>query len=111
VFSGLETDPASAMIGLNTIGGWAQLGFKATSTVEFNAAYGEDQPFSEDLLHFSPPAATTSLISRNRTQMYNVIFRPKTNLIFSLEYRRFRTWRIDTSTNASHVNLGVGVLF
>jgi hypothetical protein len=111
VFSGLETDPASAMIGLNTIGGWAQLGFKATSTVELNAAYGEDQPFREDLLHFSPPAPTTSLISRNRTQMYNVIFRPKTNLIFSLEYRRFRTWRIDTSTNASHVNLGVGVLF
>jgi hypothetical protein len=111
VFSGPESDPASTMIGLDTIGGWAQLGFKATSTVELNAAYGEDQPFREDLLHFTPPAPNTSLISRNRTQMYNVIFRPRTNLIFSLEYRRFRTWRIDTSTNASHVNLGVGVLF
>jgi hypothetical protein len=111
VFSGPELDPTSAMIGLDTIGGWAQLGFKATSTVELHAAYGEDQPFAEDLLHFNPPAAGTSLISRNRTQMYNVMFRPRTNLIFSLEYRRFRTWRIDNSTNGSHVNLGVGVLF
>ena len=111
VFSGPETDPNSAMIGLNTIGGWTQLGFKATSTVELHAAYGEDKPFSEDLLHFTPPAPNTSLISRNRTQMYNVIFRPRTNLIFSMEYRRFKTWRIDTSTTASHVNLGVGVLF
>jgi hypothetical protein len=111
VFSGPEADPATEMIGLNTIGGWAQIGFKATPTVEFHAAYGEDQPFREDLFHYSPPAAGTSLISRNRTQMYNVIYRPRTNLVFSLEYRRFRTWRIDTSTNASHVNLGVGVLF
>jgi len=111
VFNGPELDPTSAMIGLNTVGGWAQLGFKATSTVDLHAAYGEDQPFTEDLLHFSPPAATTPLISRNRTQMYNVIYRPRTNLVFSLEYRRFRTWRIDSSTHAGHVNLGVGVLF
>ena len=111
VLSGPESDPASSIIGLNTVGGWAQLAFKATPTVEFNAAYGEDQPFGEDLLHFSSPGNIAPMISRNRTQMYNVIYRPRTNLLFSLEYRRFRTWRIDTSTNASHVNLGVGVLF
>jgi hypothetical protein len=111
VFSGPELDPASEMIGLNTIGGWAQLAFKATPSVEFHAAYGEDRPFREDLLHFSTPGAAASLISRNRTQMYNVIYRPRTNLLFSLEYRRFRTWRIDTSTRANHLNLGVGVLF
>jgi len=111
VFNGPELDPASQMIGLNTIGGWAQLAFKATSAVQLHAAYGEDQPFSEDLLYYSPPSPTTPMISRNRTQMYNVIYRPRTNLVFSLEYRRFRTWRIDTSTTANHVNLGVGVLF
>jgi len=111
VYSGPEIDPDTEIIGLNTIGGWAQLGFKATPTIEFHGAYGEDQPFKEDLFYYSPPAAGTSSISRNRTQMYNVIYRPRTNLVFSLEYRRFRTWRIDTSTTANHVNLGVGVLF
>ena len=107
VFSGPESDPASEMVGLNAIGGWAQLALKVTPTVELNAAYGEDQPFGNDLLRFS----NTPVISRNRTQMYNAIYRPRTNLLFSLEYRRFRTWRIDTSESAGHLNLGVGVLF
>jgi hypothetical protein len=111
VFSGPESDPASAMIGLNTIGGWAQLAFKATPTISLHAGYGEDQPFTADLLHFSPPSTLAPMISRNRTQMYNVIYSPRTNLLFSLEYRRFRTWRIDSSTIANHLNLGVGVLF
>ena len=107
VFSGPEADPASSMTGINTVGGWTQLSFKATSTVEFNGAYGEDRPFEKDLFRYS----STPTISRNGTQMYNVIYRPRTNLVFSLEYRRFKTWRIDTYEDASHTNLGVGVLF
>jgi hypothetical protein len=107
VFSGLETDPNSQMAGVNSIGGWGQLALKVTPTVEVNAAYGEDQPYRRDLFRFS----TNPTISRNRTQMYNVIYRPRTNLLFSLEYRRFRTWRVDTSSHAEHLNLGVGVLF
>jgi len=107
VFSGPESDPSSSMTGINSTGGWAQLAFKATSTIEFNAAYGEDRPSLRDLFRFN----ATPMISRNRTQLYNVIYRPRTNLVFSLEYRQFRTWRIDTSEDASHLNLGVGVLF
>jgi hypothetical protein len=107
VFSGPEADPSSSMSGINTVGGWTQLSFKATSTVEFNGAYGEDRPFERDLFEYS----STPMISRNGTQMYNVIYRPRTNLVFSLEYRRFKTWRIDTYEDASHMNLGVGVLF
>ena len=52
IFDGLETDPLSHMTGLNTVGGWTQLRFKASSTVEFNAAHGEDHPYRRDLLHF-----------------------------------------------------------
>jgi hypothetical protein len=107
IFSGVESDPNSQLTGLNSIGGWGQLALKVTPTVEVNAAYGEDQPYRQDLFRFS----TSPTISRNRTQMYNVIYRPRTNLVFSLEYRRFRTWRVDTSSNAEHLNLGVGVLF
>jgi outer membrane murein-binding lipoprotein Lpp len=107
VFSGLESDPASSMIGVNSAGGWAQLAIKVSPTVEFHAAHGEDRPYRRDLFRFSQ----SPTISRNRTEMFNVIYRPRTDLLFSLEYRRFKTWRIDTSENAGHLNLGVGVLF
>jgi hypothetical protein len=107
VFNGPESDPTSAMVGLNTIGGWAQIAVKVTPTVGFNAAQGEDRPFRRDLLHFTQ----SSTISRNQSRMFNVIFRPRTNLIFSLEYRRIRTWRTDVSEKAQHMNAGVGVLF
>ena len=109
VFSGPESDPSSSMIGLNSIGGWAQLAVKVSPTIELNAAHGEDRPFRGDLQHFSTTPGF--VIAKNRTQMFNVIYRPRTNLLFSLEYRRFRTWRLDAHENAGHLNLGVGVLF
>ena len=107
VFSGLESDPASSMAGVNSVGGWFQLAVKVSPTIELHGAHGEDRPYRRDLFRFS----SSPTISRNRTEMFNVIYRPRTDLIFSLEYRRFKTWRVDTSEDAGHVNLGVGVLF
>ena len=49
LFDGPESNPTSALIGLNTVGGWTQLKFKATEAIEFNAAYGQDNPFARDL--------------------------------------------------------------
>ena len=53
LYSGPPSDPASSLLGLNTIGGWAQLKFKASETVEFNAAHGQDNPYSSDLRSFT----------------------------------------------------------
>ena len=35
--------------GLDTIGGWSQLKFKATNTLEFNAAAGVDNPTAAEV--------------------------------------------------------------
>jgi hypothetical protein len=108
VTSGPESDPTSSIISLNSIGGWAQLTFKASQAVEFHAAHGEDHPSQKDLFRFTP----NSTVSRNRSEMFNVIYRPRTDLLFSLEYRRIKTWRLPADRNtADHVNLGIGVLF
>jgi hypothetical protein len=41
-----------------------------------------------------------------------VIFRPRSDLLFSAEYRHLRTYMINSGPNsASHVNLMMGVLF
>lgn len=113
LFSGPVTDPTSLLVGLNTIGGWTQLKFKASEAVEFNAAYGEDDPFNSDLLRFYRLYGYAySRISRNQNEMFNVIYRPRTDLIFSLEYRHIYTSEIDGDRyTAGHLNLGVGVLF
>lgn len=113
LFSGPLSDPNSSLAGLNTMGGWAQLKFKAAETVEFNAAYGQDNPFSSDLRRFYRPYGYAySRISRNQSELFNVIYRPRTDLIFSLEYRHINTFEVNGERyTAGHVNLGVGVLF
>jgi hypothetical protein len=57
LFDGRESNPTSAVIGLDTIGGWAQLKFKATQGIEFNTAYGQDTPFARDLSYFEYPTS------------------------------------------------------
>ena len=112
LFDGPQSDPDSSITGLNSMGGWAQLTFKATSAIEFNAARGEDHPDSRDLQRFIPEGTYSASISRNRSELFNVVYRPRTDLVFSLEYRRMKTWRLSTGADkAKHLNLGIGVLF
>jgi outer membrane murein-binding lipoprotein Lpp len=110
LYSGPPSDPASRPEGLDAIGGWAQLRFKATESVEFNAAYGQDNSSRKDLRRYYPVYGDT-LTARNRSELINVIYRPRTDLIFSLEYRRINSWRLFSEQKAGHMNLGVGVLF
>jgi hypothetical protein len=88
-----------------------QLKIKATPTVEFHAAYGGDHPFDRDLRRFEYPGLYADVLA-NQGGMFNVIYKPRTDLLFSLEYRRMKTERISGGSEAAgHLNLGVGVLF
>jgi hypothetical protein len=51
-------------------------------------------------------------VVRNRSSFVNFIYRPRSDLLFSTEYRRLRTWDIrGGSQTADHVNLSMGILF
>ncbi len=111
--NGVLYSSSSRVEGLNVIGGWAQLKFRATSTLQFNAAYGIDDPYAGQLRRFS---AVQNLLDpelgKNRAFMTNFIYRPKSNLLFSTEYRHLDSTRFNESHfSAEHVNLSVGVLF
>jgi hypothetical protein len=96
------------------VGGWAQLKFRASPKLEFNAAFGQDNPFAADIRAFAGYAQSLGdpTLTRNRGAFGNVIYRPRSDLLFSLEYRRLRTFSIDNvSYEADQVNLGMGVLF
>lgn len=99
---------------LDDIGGWAQLKFKPRERLEFNAAYGIDNPFANDIrmsMDSSPTSSYTGL-SRNRTIFGNVIYSPSSYLLFSLEYRKLWTNYASGSLYSSDViGLGAGYRF
>lgn len=113
LWSGSLSDPKTVLHGLNSVGGWAQLKYRATAKLQFNGAFGQDNPFSSDLRNFGgngsyygPP------FSKNRTALVNFILQPRSDFLFSLEYRRVKTFILDSNPNeANLVNLSMGYLF
>jgi len=114
LFSGMLSDPNTEVVPLNVVGGWAQLKFRATPKLEFNGAFGQDSPFASDVGYFGYQANsyTEPYLTANRGAFGNVIYRPRSDLLLSMEYRRLRTFTIfDNSYQAGQVNMSVGVLF
>jgi hypothetical protein len=97
---------------LNAAGGWSQLKFIASPRLEFNTAFGMDSPFSTDIhAVLVPTSYYPQFLSSNRSELANVIFRPRSDLILSGEYRHLRTSTIGAINQADQVNVVMGVLF
>jgi hypothetical protein len=112
VFSGSPLDPASEFRPVDSAGGWSQIKFIATPRLEFNAAFGVDSPFASDIRAFpSPVDYYPSVLAANRSSMFNLIYRPRSDLLFSGEYRHLRTNEIGSYNTAGQVNMAMGVLF
>jgi regulator of replication initiation timing len=114
VFNSLPADPRARIRGLNTTGGWAQIKFRQSGKLEWNAAYGEDT-VPVRTLRFYPFFQQTYVgasITRNQSALANFIYRPRSDVMLSLEYRRIRTLSLLTNfDNADQINLSMGVLF
>ena len=113
LFSDNPSYPATLVQPLNTVGGWAQLKLRATPKLEFNAAFGEDDPSDADLHRYSySQAYFDPKLARNETEFGNVIYRLRSDLLFSAEYRHLQTSNImNNKYSAGQVNLVMGVLF
>jgi hypothetical protein len=113
LFSGDPTSPYTEVRALDSTGGWAQLKYRPANKWEFNAAFGMDNPFADDLRYF-PYAVSygNPSLAKNQGSLVNFIYRPRSDLLFSAEYRRLKTFSLgDGSDTAGHVNLMMGVLF
>ena len=70
------------------VGGWVELKEKLNQRVEFNAAFGLDNVFAQQLRPYFVPGGTAyQNLARNRTYTGNVIYSPVAYLLFTLEYR------------------------
>ncbi len=114
VYNGPLTDPATAVLPLNAVGGWAQVKYQPLPKLEFNVAFGQDNPFAVDVRAFGEQSQSydNPFVTRNRAGFGNVIYRPRSNLLLSLEYRRLRTFSIyDNSYAGGQLNMAMGILF
>jgi hypothetical protein len=113
LFSGDPTLASTEVQALDSIGGWAQLKYRPANKWEFNAAFGTDNPYASDLKYFQyPQAYGDPTLARNHAGFVNMIYRPRSDLLFSAEYRRLTTYSLSDGANgAGHLNLMMGVLF
>jgi len=113
LFSGTPGSAGTEIQALDSIGGWAQLKYRPAIKWEFNAAFGMDNPYASDLNYFEHPHSYGGLIvARNQAGFVNMIYRPRSDLLFSAEYRHLTTYSlVDGGNNAGHLNLMMGVLF
>jgi hypothetical protein len=95
------------------MGGWSQLKFMLTPKLEFNAVAAQDNAFAGDVRGFAIDKNNFGpILGRNRGALANVVFRPRSNLILSAEFRRLQTFPVySDSTRTNQVNLAMGILF
>jgi hypothetical protein len=110
-WAGSLDNPTTEVYGVNAIGGWAQLKYRPAEKWEVNTAFGIDNPFARDLMNFNSLSAYQP-IRKNSTGFVNIMHRPRSNLVFSLEYRHLNTVNFTQKRyTAENVNLGIGVHF
>ncbi|MGA9971868.1 MAG: hypothetical protein WBQ07_16130 [Candidatus Acidiferrales bacterium] len=113
LLSGPITDPGTTIRGLDSMGGWVQLKFKPKANFEVNFAYGQDNPFASELRAFPASAYYYgSSLSRNLSPFVNFIYRVRSDVVFSVEYRRLQTYTLDSNANsANQIGTSVGYIF
>jgi hypothetical protein len=104
----------STTIGLNAVGGWGQLKARLFHGAEANFIYGQDGGYASDFRKLDLSASSYALEQSTRNQMTvtNFIYRPRTYLILSPEYRRIGSWKTNGSPATANIfTLSLGYQF
>jgi hypothetical protein len=109
-------DPASASTrirGLDSAGGWGQLKFQLTPKLELNGVFAEDDAFASDVRGFAVDSNNfTTILGRNRGALGNLVYRPRSDLLLSAEFRRLHSFPVySNSSTTNQLNLAMGILF
>ena len=113
LFGGNPAHPTTSIRGLDSAGGWTQLKFQLTPKLELNGVFGEDTAFAGDVRGFATDANNFGpILGRNRGALGNLVYRPRSDLLLSAEFRRLHTFPIfDSASVTNQVNLAMGILF
>ncbi len=113
LYGGNPYDAITSIRGLDAAGGWAQLKFQLTPKLELNGVFAEDNAFASDVRGFATDANNfITILGRNRGALGNLVYRPRSDLLFSAEFRRLHSFPVYSSSSVTNqVNLAMGILF
>jgi hypothetical protein len=113
LFGGNPYDPSASIRGLDSAGGWSQLKLQLTPKLELNGVFAEDNAFADDVRGFAVDANNfNTILGRNRGTLGNLVYRPRSDLLLSAEFRRLRSFPVYSGSSATNqVNLAMGILF
>jgi hypothetical protein len=113
LFGGSPSNPYTSIRGLDSAGGWSQLKFQLTPKLELNGVLAQDNAFASDVRGFATDANNFGpILGRNRGALGNLVYRPRSDLLLSAEFRRLRTIPVyDSSSVTNQINLAMGILF
>jgi hypothetical protein len=106
--SGPIDNPATTIRGIHAFGGWTQLAVKARRDLDFNFAFGIEDPRNRDV--FSD-LRNLSPYFKNEVLSANFIYQLRQNLLLSVECRRLWTDYSAGRRRNNHYNLTIGYLF
>ena len=77
------------------------------------AAIAEDNAFASDVRGFATDANNFGdILGRNRGALGNLVYRPRSDLLLSAEFRRLHTFPVYQSASITNqINLSMGILF
>ena len=113
LYGGNPASSSSSIRGLDSAGGWSQLKFQLTPKVELNGTFAEDNAFASDVRGFATDANNFfTILGRNRGALGNIVYRPRSDLLLSAEFRRLRTFPVYSNSSVTNqLNLAMGILF
>jgi Skp family chaperone for outer membrane proteins len=113
VYGGDPMYGSTPIRGLDDVGGWTQLKLRVTPKIELNGVVAEDNAFAGDVRGFATDSNNFGpILGRNRGAFGNLVFRPRSDLVFSAELRRLRSFPVySSSTTTDQINLSMGILF
>ena len=113
LFGGNPAYYTTSIRGLDSAGGWTQLKLQITPKVELNGVFADDNAFSSDIRGFATDANNfITILGRNRGALANAVYRPRSDLLFSAELRRLRSFPVYSDSSVTNqLNLAMGILF
>ena len=113
LFGGDPFSASTSIRGLDSAGGWAQLKVQLTPKLELNGVFAEDDAFASDIRGFAVDTDNfTTILGRNRGALGNVVYRPRSDLLLSAEFRRLHTFPVYSNAAVTNqINLAMGILF
>ena len=113
LFGGNPASATAPIHGFDSAGGWSQLKFQLTPKLELNGVLAEDNAFASDVRGFATDANNFGeILGRNRGELANLVYRPRSDLLLSAEFRRLHTFPVyDSASVTNQINLSMGILF